>query len=40
MLPQQVRHRHAAPGIFKDSNDLGSLNFDLRMTAPDAGQST
>ena len=34
MLPQEIRHRHAALGVLEDCDDLG-LNFDFRMTAPD-----
>ena len=35
MLPQQIRHRDAALDVVQGA----SLNFDLRMTAPDGEQS-
>jgi hypothetical protein len=40
VLPQEIRHRDAALGVLEDRDDLVSLNFDFRMTAPDAEQST
>lgn len=36
----QVRHRDPALGVLQHRDDLGSLNFDFRMTAPDAKQPT
>ena len=40
MLAQQVGNRHATLGVLKDPTIWVSLNFDFRMTAPCAEQST
>jgi hypothetical protein len=38
--PHQLEYGHPALGVLKDGHDRVSLNFDFRMTAPNAQQST